>query len=810
MPLPIDIPGTLAQSWTELMQLLAAQGYDVIAIEQGAVQITTQQELIEYLKQFGIEPVYTISETLSGFAQVSAVDPANTTAVTVGTGTAVTVAQGAAQDFTMNGGTTWGIVKKGIAITAALALMISALDATLITDLFRDQLDEAATPFTIDGENIPVQISSDGKTYYNVDFLEAIREKLIDLGAFNTGGIVFPETIPTAVSFTQAAYVSDIPTPDTVTVYPNVYDPQSDYVHQYTRFAYSATSSQFPGETLYLDIARIVYDGGEIDVPIKNVFMIWDQTNKGVMFVELPEYERIATYTKITSVKVFDRNHTGIYDSLFSISTRDIVKIYRHNDNHVVGFGAIANFLPSGSYALNGSPATYPGTLYDYNSLILHVLLGEEEPAIEGVQPKESVLINGISDLTKQIYEVIPEWGTPVQTATPTDEDLTEQTDWYPVSTNDVDGLTDGLTEEQTENATDGEPDEDIRDDIIDRLQEILDILLRDPDNPDEPVIPVIEVGDSGDTPPAEPPLLSGSSNGLWAIYNPSLQQVHDFGAWLWSDNIIDSIKRQFSNSPIDAVIGFHMIYCTPITGSQKTIKAGYLDSPVQAAEVTNQYAEIDCGTVTVTEFYGNAIDYMKTRIALYLPFIGIVPLDAGVVMGSTLSLKYRIDVLTGTCLAQVKVIKENSSAVIYTYQGNCSVQIPLTGATYTGMVGALLGGVTAGISVMTGNLAGAAAGVKGAISSLSQGHNIQHSGTIGSNAGALGIRVPYVIVTHPVQRMPVNYAAIEGIPSNYAVRIGECSGYTRIISGHMENITGATADELQMIRDALMEGIII
>ena len=276
----------------------------------------------------------------------------------------------------------------------------------------------------------------------------------------------------------------------------------------------------------------------------------------------------------------------------------------------------------------------------------------------------------------------------------------------------------------------------------------------------------------------------------------------------MWSDSILDQITRMF-NSPIDAVIGFHMIYCTPITGASKTIKAGYLSSPVSADEVTNQYKDIDCGTVTISEYYRNALDYDNTRISLFLPFIGIVPLDTNTVMGSQLSILYRVDVLTGTCLAQVKVIKENSEAVLYTFQGNCSVQVPLTATTYTGMVGALLSGISAGASIMTGNILGAvSAGLEGAMRAGTGLSGVRQSGTIGANAGALGIRIPYVIITHPVSAMSDGFNTLEGLPSNELVNLSSVSGYTRVTFVHLENIP-ASMPEIEEIKTLLETGVI-
>ena len=115
-------------------------------------------------------------------------------------------------------------------------------------------------------------------------------------------------------------------------------------------------------------------------------------------------------------------------------------------------------------------------------------------------------------------------------------------------------------------------------------LDLITKIIQRDP-----PVNPP-DTGD-GDTPPVVPP--SGSASSLYAIYNPTLSQINAFGAWLWSDNFVDQIKKLF-NDPMQAIIGLHKVYATPATGGSQTIKVGYLDSGVSSRVVSNQYTTID------------------------------------------------------------------------------------------------------------------------------------------------------------------------------------------------------------------------
>ena len=301
-----------------------------------------------------------------------------------------------------------------------------------------------------------------------------------------------------------------------------------------------------------------------------------------------------------------------------------------------------------------------------------------------------------------------------------------------------------------------------------------------------------------GDTPAITPTTQSASA--LWAIYNPSLAELNQLGAWLWSDNFLDQIKKIF-NDPMQAIIGLHKIYAPPSISGAQNIKVGYLDTGVNSNVVGNQYTYIDCGSVSFREYYGNVLDYSPyTEVRLYLPFIGIVPLDVADVTRSTISVRYGVDVLTGACIANVSVQRDNAGGVLYTYTGNCAAQYPLSSGSYLGM---LSGAVSAIGSLAAGNIIGAVGGA------MSMRTRVEHSGNFTGNAGAMGIKKPYLIVSRPQSAMNDGFPAIQGYPSNSFVQLKKCTGYVQVKDCHVENIA-ATNTELDEIKSLLMQGVII
>lgn len=344
-----------------------------------------------------------------------------------------------------------------------------------------------------------------------------------------------------------------------------------------------------------------------------------------------------------------------------------------------------------------------------------------------------------------------------------------------------------------------------------DTLTELLTKLLQQPmtepitDTPNPPQNPT----DTGDGSSPIPYVPVGSASALWKIYHPTQAQVDSFGGWLWSSNFIDQILKIFNN-PMEAVIGLHKVYATPLDAGNTTIKVGYLDSQVPSAYIEQQYIDVDCGSVDLYEQFGNVFDYSPyTDVQLYLPFVGIVPLNVADVMRSTISINYGVDVITGACLAQVEVSRDGNSSILYQYSGNCAVQYPISSGSYMGIVSSIIS-VAGGVAATVASGGAAAPLALGAAGGLLNAHtSVQHSGGFSGNSGAMGGKIPYLIITRPQTKIADNSPEFMGYPTNEYVTIGECSGYIKADYAHIINVN-ATDEELTEINNLLLSGIII
>lgn len=341
-----------------------------------------------------------------------------------------------------------------------------------------------------------------------------------------------------------------------------------------------------------------------------------------------------------------------------------------------------------------------------------------------------------------------------------------------------------------------------------------------DPDPLPDPVPPVPEPippdpnpdPDPGTPVPVPPMPASVTSNKLFTVYNPTASQLGQLGGYLWDSDLMEILRKIWQN-PLDGIISLIQVYCTPSTGGSKHIILGYLDSEVSAAEVTSQFVEINCGTVELKEKKKNCTDYVPyVSVHLYLPFIGIVELDANECMNGDISVKYKVDVYTGTCLAEVKVTRDKdmtSGTVLYTFSGNCSQQIPLTSGSALGLLTSLASGAASALALATGGGLGVitAANTIGHTISRDLLH-VSHSGSLSANAGIMGGKKPYLIVGRQAGYDANNYNSYYGYPANKTVPLSACSGFTRVKACRLRST--ATSEENQRILDLLYEGVII
>ena len=293
------------------------------------------------------------------------------------------------------------------------------------------------------------------------------------------------------------------------------------------------------------------------------------------------------------------------------------------------------------------------------------------------------------------------------------------------------------------------------------------------------------------------------SNTKFLTCYKMTPAQLSKLGDELWSDNIFTQISNTVLK-PTDFIVNLSLLP-VDVGGVTKLIKAGkILLNGAEGTLISQQFIRVDCGTLEVKKKWGGAIDY-QTDVSIFLPFIGEQSLNANEVMGAALNVIYTVDILSGSCIASVRVVKDSLDAVLYQFSGNMASNFPITSADYAAVFS---GALQLAVGVGTLPTSGGVLSLVSATSNMLSGADVKRTGSLSSASGFMGIKKPYLILSRPIQSLPSEYNTFRGYVSNITLSLSECSGFTKVAEIHLENIP-ATSAELDELDGLLKAGVI-
>lgn len=302
-------------------------------------------------------------------------------------------------------------------------------------------------------------------------------------------------------------------------------------------------------------------------------------------------------------------------------------------------------------------------------------------------------------------------------------------------------------------------------------------------------------------------------NSGIVKMYTPSSQNVKDFLNFLYTapDQVIENLKKLWVN-PFDSIISFGTVPFKVTSARSETVKFCGVSTGVTMPVLQSQFLKVNCGVYQFDKYWNSALDHNSyTKVKLFLPFIGFVPMNADELVGGTVTIEYNCDLFTGDCMAFVHVVKNDLFDIdydgcIYSFKGNIFTQAPLSGSDYTGMYGSILNAVTAVALPSPASIAGIAKEV------LGQKVDVHHSNGMSANAGTLGEYNPYFIIERPIQSLPANFIKFNGYPCNINYILKSLHGYTEVETGtfYTDSIDYITDEEAQELVDMLDKGVVL
>lgn len=311
-------------------------------------------------------------------------------------------------------------------------------------------------------------------------------------------------------------------------------------------------------------------------------------------------------------------------------------------------------------------------------------------------------------------------------------------------------------------------------------------------------------------------PAISAADLGFITMYNPTSAQLKLLSDYMWS-NAFDLVtyKKLFSD-PMQSIIGLSIVPVAPTIGGSKNVHFGTIDSGISMSYLSTNYVQLDCGSVAVEKYIGCFMDNDPyTKISIYLPFIGIRQLSADDIIGGSIHVVYNIDVLTGACAC---FIEHSTRGVLYSYNGSCITNVPLTAVNFSGAIQNAVSAIGSAVGMAAGMATGAAPltamsaiglMTSAANTALNSKPSVQRSGNLGGSAGILSIMNPYVIIERPALSVPNKVQHYAGQTSNITMNLVDCKGFTMCEFVHLDGIS-ATTDEIMEIESLLKVGVIL
>ena len=278
----------------------------------------------------------------------------------------------------------------------------------------------------------------------------------------------------------------------------------------------------------------------------------------------------------------------------------------------------------------------------------------------------------------------------------------------------------------------------------------------------------------------------------------------------LFDSSIANAIKDIFSNVPdcILSVMSFPLPTSAYTVRFASNIFAGGQDlGNSTETNVIKRYIEYDCGTVNLHLFWDSALDLNPyTKLNIFIPGVGMRPLDADMCMSHDIGLKYHIDLLTGVCVAFVTV----DGDVYQQHTGNIGQQMAFSGTRN----GQIMTGILSGLAGNASNIANMSNPISGAsnlVATTLNAFKVPRTviGNFGGSTAQLAVQQPYIEIERPIQQLPRDYTKYNAYLCYMTAQLVNLTGWTEVQDIFIDDID-CTQDEREKLLNLLHNGVIL
>lgn len=298
--------------------------------------------------------------------------------------------------------------------------------------------------------------------------------------------------------------------------------------------------------------------------------------------------------------------------------------------------------------------------------------------------------------------------------------------------------------------------------------------------------------------------------------------QMQSFYDAVWETDLTDFVKGAFTgiySNLISNVISLKYMPTSPTnlggTGDTSPVILGFKTYDTLTVQTIGNAAApiVDIGSYQFTREYNSFADYAPyTDIRLYLPFVGVVPLDTNLFMGAggdtppKLNVKAQYDLQSGL----ITYFIMRNKTMISSASGRMAVEVPISLQsgmdTFTTISSNFIGKATS----FAGNaIAGNPIGM---VADIAQGSATAPPQTVFSSMGGDGAFYAHpkcmIMIRHPQYNRPKNYSHVVGFPAYVTKKVSDLNGFNTIKNPVIPLAQGMTSVERDMIVADMQRGL--
>ena len=271
-----------------------------------------------------------------------------------------------------------------------------------------------------------------------------------------------------------------------------------------------------------------------------------------------------------------------------------------------------------------------------------------------------------------------------------------------------------------------------------------------------------------------------------------SESQMQSFYSEVWDTDLTDFVKGAFTgiySNLISNVVSLKFMPTTAEnlggTGDASPVILGFKTYDTLTVQtIGNTTAPIvNIGSYKFSKEYNSFADYAPyTDVKLYLPFVGVVPIDTNLFMGSgggetaTLNIKAQYDLQSGL----ITYFIMRNKTMISSVSGRMAVEVPISLQSGLDTFSTISRNFVGKATSFAGNIA--TGNPIGMVADIAQGSATAPPQTVFASTGGDGAFYSHpkcmIMIRHPQYNRPKNYSHVVGFPAYVTKKVSDLKGF--------------------------------